>query len=97
MVRISQYSDRKNITKYNLENSSLPAAPKIEKRPFLNYVEKICNVVDFNHKYYTKSYMINTSTFQAHMTLPVEFQNNKVVNTVTLKTSNNFCINFCVL
>lgn len=58
----------------------------------------MCNVVDFNHKYYTKSYMINTSTFQAHMTLPVEFQNNKLVtNTATLKTSNKFCNNFCVL
>lgn len=39
----------------------------------------MCNVLDFKHKYYTKSYMINTNTFQAGATLPVQFQNNKVV------------------
>lgn len=50
---------------------------------FYNYVEKTCNFVDFNHKYCSKSYMINTDTFQADVTLPTQFQNDKVVTNIT--------------
>lgn len=50
---------------------------------FFNYVEKMCNFVDFNLKRYTKCYIINTNTFQADVTLPAQFQNNKVVTNIT--------------
>lgn len=44
----------------------------------------MCNFADFNLKYYTKSYMINTNTFQTDVTLPTQFQNNKVVTNITI-------------
>lgn len=57
---------------------------------FFNYAEKRCNALDFEHKYYTKSYMINTNTFQTGVTLPLQVQNKLVTKTNT-KKSNIFC------
>lgn len=44
----------------------------------------MCNFVDFNLKYYTKSYIIITNTFQTDVTLPTQFQNNKAVTNITI-------------
>lgn len=46
-------------------------------------LSKMCNFVDFYFKYYTKSYMINTNTFQADVTLPTQFQTKVVTNITT--------------
>lgn len=43
----------------------------------------MCSFVDLNHKYYSESYMINTNTFQADVTLPTQFQNDTVVTNST--------------
>lgn len=53
------------------------------KNTLFNYVEKICNFVDFYFKYYTKRYMFDTNTFQADVTLPTQFQNKVVTNITT--------------
>lgn len=52
----------------------------------------MCSFVDLNHKYYSESYMINTNTFQADVTLPTQFQNDTVVT-----NSTTFVLEFLLL